>query len=190
MRIISQNLTNYSFEIPNDAILRINLAWCDSIKQLSSILEKHVEHSIFLDLPIKRVKPPHNKYTLDDIIPVMVSNPQIKYFAISNIDSSSDLKEYVEKVPSSVILIPKIESPTSIKNISDIVKIMPNKEKILMLDHDDLFSKILANKEPIENFKKYIQTLTDFCKTNEIKLLRTIGVMFSDEEKRVSDYIQ
>lgn len=190
MRIISQNLTNYSFEIPNDTILRINLAWCDSIKQLSSILEKHVEHSIFLDLPIKRVKPPHNKYTLDDIIPVMVSNPQIKYFAISNIDSSSDLKEYIEKVPSSIILVPKIESPTSIKNISDIVKIMPNNEKILMLDHDDLFSKILANKEPIENFKKYIQTLTDFCKTNEIKLLRTIGVMFSDEEKRVSDYIQ
>ncbi|MBC8250106.1 MAG: hypothetical protein H8E89_00765 [Candidatus Nitrosopelagicus sp.] len=190
MRIISQNLTNYSFEIPDDAILRINLAWCDSIDQLSSILVKHVNHSIFLDLPIKRVKPPHNKYTLDDIIPVIISNPQIKYFAISNIDSASDLKEYVEKVPANVILVPKIESPIAIKNISDIINIIPNDEKILMLDHDDLFSKILANNEPIENFKKYIQTLTDFCKTNEIRLLRTIGVMFSDEEKRISDYVQ
>jgi citrate lyase beta subunit len=190
LRILSQNLINYGFDIPENTILRINLAWCDSINQLSSILEKNTNYLIFLDLPIKRIKPPNNKYTLDDIIPVIDSNPQIKYFAISNVESASDLTEYLQKIPSKVILVPKIESPKAVKNISEIINIIPNNEKVLMLDHDDLFSNILKNNEPVENFRKYIEELNNFCRNNEIKLLRTIGVMFSDEEKRVSDYIQ
>jgi len=30
----------------------------------------------------------------------------------------------------------------------------------------------------------------DYCNSNKIILLRTIGVMFSDEEKRISEYIK
>ena len=59
-----------------------------------------------------------------------------------------------------------------------------------MLDHDDLFSEILKNNEPIDVFKKYMQQLVDYCNSNKITLLRTIGVMFSDEEKRISEYIK
>ena len=40
------------------------------------------------------------------------------------------------------------------------------------------------------NFKNYIQKLVDFCDSNKIMLLRTIGVIFSDEEKRISEYIK
>ena len=58
-----------------------------------------------------------------------------------------------------------------------------------MLDHDDLFAKILKNGEPVDNFKIYIQKLVDYCDSNKVILLRTIGVMFSDEEKRISDYV-
>ena len=43
---------------------------------------------------------------------------------------------------------------------------------------------------PSDNFKKYIQDLVDYCDSNKIVLLRTIGVMFSDEEKRISEYIK
>lgn len=189
MKIISQNTTNYGIEVPSDTILRINLAWCSSIKQLKDILEDHKNNSIFLDLPIKRIKPPNNKYTLDDLIPVITSYNQIKYFAISNVESSDDLKNYIEKIPTNIVLVPKIESPTAILNISEIVNAIPTDEKILMLDHDDLFAKILKNGEPVDNFKIYIQKLVDFCNSNKVILLRTIGVMFSDEEKRISDYI-
>ena len=189
LRIISQNIKNYGIEVPSDTILRINLAWCNSIKQLKDILGKHKNNSIFLDLPIKRIKPPNNKYTLDDLVPVISSYNQIKYFAISNVESSADLEEYIQKIPANIILVPKIESPMAIQNISEIVNAIPSKEKILMLDHDDLFSTIIMNKESYDVFQNYIKKLVDFCEENKIILLRTIGVMFSDEEKRISDYI-
>ena len=189
LRIISQNIKNYGIEVPSDTMLRINLAWCNSIKQLKDILGKHKNNSIFLDLPIKRIKPPNNKYTLDDLVPVISSYNQIKYFAISNVESSADLEEYIQKIPANIILVPKIESPMAIQNISEIVNAIPSKEKILMLDHDDLFSTIIMNEESYDIFQNYIKKLVDFCEENKIILLRTIGVMFSDEEKRISDYI-
>ena len=190
LKIISQNTTNYGIQVPNDTILRINLAWCSSIKQLKNILDKHKNNSIFLDLPIRRIKPPNNKYTLDDLIPVISSYNQIRYFAISNVESADDLEEYIQKIPTNIILVPKIESPTAIQNISEIVNAIPTDEKVLMLDHDDLFSKIIKNNEPVDNFKNYIQKLSDYCNSNKIILLRTVGVMFSDEEKRISEYIK
>ena len=59
-----------------------------------------------------------------------------------------------------------------------------------MLDHDDLFSKIIKNNESIDSFQNYIQKLSDYCNSNKIIILRNNGVMFSDEEKRISDYIK
>ena len=190
MRIISQNVTNYGIEVPKDTIFRINLAWCSSVDELKAMLQKHRDNKIFLDLPIKRIKTPNNRYTLDDLIPIISSHKQIKYFAVSNVESPDDLKSFIKKLPPGVILVPKIESPTAIKNISDIVNVLPANEKILMLDHDDLFSAIIKNNEPVDVFKKYIQQLVDYCNSNKIILLRTIGVMFSDEEKRISEYIK
>ena len=190
LRIISQNIINYGIEIPDDTILRINLAWCSSVKQLRSILEEHKNNSIFIDLPIKRIKPPNNKYTLNDLISVISSYSQIKYFAISNVESASDLEDYIQNIPPNIILVPKIESPIAIQNISEIVNAIPTDKKVLMLDHDDLFSRIVKNNESIDNFQSYIQKLSDYCSSNKITLLRTIGVIFSDEEKRVSEYIK
>ena len=190
LRIISQNIINYGIEVPDNTILRINLAWCSSVKQLRNILEEHKNNSIFIDLPIKRIKPPNNKYTLNDLISVISSYNQIKYFAISNVESANDLEDYIQKIPPNIILVPKIESPIAIQNVSEIVNAIPTDEKILMLDHDDLFSKIIKNNESIDSFQNYIQKLSDYCNSNKIILLRTIGVMFSDEEKRISEYIK
>ena len=190
LRIISQNIINYGIEVPDNTILRINLAWCSSVKQLRNILEGHKNNSIFIDLPIKRIKPPNNKYTLNDLISVISSYNQIKYFAISNVESANDLEDYIQKIPPNIILVPKIESPIAIQNVSEIVNAIPTDEKVLMLDHDDLFSKIIKNNESIDSFQNYIQKLSDYCNSNKIILLRTIGVIFSDEEKRISDYIK
>ena len=190
MRIISQNVTNYGIEVSKDTIFRINLAWCSSIDELKVMLQKHSNNKIFLDLPIKRIKTPNNRYTLDDLIPIILSNHQIKYFAVSNVESSDDLKYFIKKLPQNIILVPKIESPTAIKNISGIVNALPTDEKILMLDHDDLFSEIIKNNEATDVFKIYMQQLTDYCNSNKVTLLRTIGVIFSDEEKRISEYVK
>ena len=42
LRIISQNIINYGIEVPDNTILRINLAWCSSVKQLRNILYYNV----------------------------------------------------------------------------------------------------------------------------------------------------
>ena len=189
MLIISQNLTNYDISIPKGAIFRVNLAWCDSIDQLNDILKKHSNTPIFLDLPIKRIKPPHNKYTIEDLIPVINSNEHIRYLAISNVESDTDLKKYVELFPKNLIIIPKIESSKAIENLQNIASMLNGPEKIFMLDHDDLFSDILKKSESESKFKEHMKTLIDFCAKNNIKLLRTVGVVFNDEEKRVSQYV-
>jgi citrate lyase beta subunit len=188
MIISSQNLANHDLNLPEDTIFRINMAWCDSISEFENILNKHKNNDFFVDLPIKRVKPPNNKYTIEDLIPIIKSHDHIRYFAVSNVESSNDLKKYVEILPDHIIIVPKIESPQAVENIQDIVDALSS-EKILMLDHDDLFSSILKQNKPASNFKKYIKKLVIFCEENNIKLLRTIGVVFSDDEKRISNYV-
>ena len=88
-----------------------------------------------------------------------------------------------------ITIIPKIESPQAVNNIENIISILPN-EKIVMLDHDDLFSSLLKQNKPASDFKNYIKNLVIFCEKNNVKLLRTIGVVFSDSEKRISQYIK
>ena len=62
-------------------------------------------------------------------------------------------------------------------------------EKIFMLDHDDLYSSMLKSNDDPKKFPIHIQSLIDFCNQNNVILLRTVGVMFADTEKRVSDYV-
>tara|TARA_B100001079_G_C16104286_1_gene379785 strand:+ start:28 stop:597 length:570 start_codon:yes stop_codon:yes gene_type:complete len=188
MLIISQNLTNYEVGIPEDAIFRINLAWINNLKELESILEKHRTHKIFLDLPVNRTKPPNNKYSIDELIPIIKSNKNIKYFAVSNINSTDDLEMYFNIIPENIILIPKIESVEGITNIKQITDALGT-NKIIMFDHDDLYSSIIKSKQPISKFLECFNKLVEYCKNNNVILLRTVGVVFSDKEKRVSDYI-
>ena len=188
MLIISQNLTNYDIDIPQDAIFRINLAWINNLEELQTMLEKHRTRKIFLDLPANRTKPPNNKYSIDELIPIIKSNQNIKYFAVSNINSRDDLEMYFNVIPENVILIPKIESVEGISNIKQITDAL-GINKIIMFDHDDLHSSIIKSKQPISKFLECFNTLVEYCENNNVILLRTVGVVFSDEEKKVSDYM-
>ena len=189
MLIVSQNISQYNISFPNDVVYRINLAWINNLQELERLLKKHDKQKILLDLPINRIKPPNNKYSLDDIISILNSYENIKYFAISNVNNANDLEPYNDLIPKNITIVPKIESPDGISNVSEIVQAIPGQEKILMLDHDDLFSALTKLAEPPSNFKNYINELVEFCKENNITLLRTIGVIFSDEEKRITEYM-
>jgi len=189
MLIVSQNISNHNITFSSDVIYRINLSWINNLQELEALLKKHDKQKIFLDLPVNRIKPPNNKYSLDDIIPILNSYENIRYFAISNVNNGNDLESYNDLIPKNITIIPKIESPDGITNVSEIVKAIPSQEKILMLDHDDLFSTLTKLGEQPSKFKDYINELVKFCKENNITLLRTIGVIFSDEEKRITEYI-
>ena len=189
MIIVSQNMSNLDMEIPKHAIFRINLAWINSLDELKLILEKHKDRQIFLDLPQNRTKPPNNRYSMEEMEPILQNFSNIKYFAISNVDLEKDLQPFLKFLPNNVIPVPKIESPNGVKNIENISKLLPE-EKLVMLDHDDLYSKILKNNEEPKNFQNYIRSLIEFCDMNNVTLLRTVGVVFGDEEKRTSDYVK
>jgi len=190
MRIMSQNLITCGIPIPDDAILRINLAWCDNLEELKLILNRCTKNSIFLDLPLGRIKPPNNKYSLEELIPIIQSNKLVRYLAVSNVESASDLKKYIELLPKNIIIVPKIESPNAVSNIKEITDVLNGEEKIVMLDHDDLFTNLKKNKESEAKFPEVLQNLINYCNKNNVILLRTIGVIFSDEEKRISQYIK
>ena len=188
MLIISQNIESYNIKLPENTVFRINMAWCNNLKELENKLNKNKEMKFFIDLPIGRIKPPNNKYTLDEIRPLIKSNSNIQYFAVSNVESRNDLEPFLKKLPDRIIIVPKIESPTAIENIDEICNELKYEKRIIMLDHDDLFSSIIHSNEDEEKFQQYIKKLVDYCENNNISLLRTVGVVFSDDEKRITQY--
>jgi len=188
MIILSQNLLNYKFQIPKSAVLRINLAWIDDLSTLGNILAKHKDFKIFLDLPIKRTKPPNNKYTLDQLSTYFQKFKNINYLAVSNVESKSDLSTYLSIIPSTVALVPKIESEKGINNIKEIVNSLGS-EKVIMLDHDDLYSSLLKDGKGAQEFQLLVKELVNFSADNKVTLLRTVGVIFSDDETRHGDYV-
>ena len=189
MLLISQNIKNhYNLEFPDDVVLRINLAWCNSLEELKEKLSNEKNAKFFLDLPQGRIKPPNNKYSLEEMIPILESNKQIRYLAVSNVEGKNDLQPFLDKLPDHINIVPKIESPNSILNIKEICNALKTEKKIVMLDHDDLFSSIIRKNEDKNSFQEYVRKLIDFCEKENISLLRTVGVMFSDDEKRTTQY--
>ena len=172
MLIISQNIESYNIKLPENTVFRINMAWCNNLKELENKLNKNKEMKFFIDLPIGRIKPPNNKYTLDEIIPIIKSNSNIQYFAVSNVESRNDLEPFLKKLPDRIIIVPKIESPTAIENIDEICNELKYEKRIIMLDHDDLFSSIIHSNEDEEKFQQYIKKLVDYCQKNNIALFR------------------
>jgi len=70
MFLISQNIDSYNLKLPENSVFRINLAWCNNLDELKSKLEKNKEMKFFIDLPIGRLKPPNNRYSLEEIVPI------------------------------------------------------------------------------------------------------------------------
>ena len=115
-------------------------------------------------MPINRIKPPNNNYSINDLIPLLKKYTNIKYLAISNVEKKEDLLEYKKIIPNNITIVPKIESVNGIMNIKEITDELEAGNKIVMLDHDDLFSSIIKSKKPVSTFKKYISNLIIFCK--------------------------
>ena len=189
MLIISQNLLNYDVKLKPNTIFRVNLAWT-TLKELKKILRRHSKKTIFFDLPINRIKPPNNSYSIDDLITILRNYTNIKYLALSNVEKKEDVLKYKKIIPNHVMIVPKIESVKGIMNIKEITDELEVNNKIVMLDHDDLFSSIIKSRKPISLFKNCISKLVIFCKKNKITLLRTVGVVFSDDEFRITQYIK
>ncbi|MFM7795945.1 MAG: hypothetical protein ACKO7N_04205, partial [Candidatus Nitrosotenuis sp.] len=166
------------------------LAWVESVEVLISLVEKHVTHQLFIDIPIGRTKPPSNRYDISEIIHVIEKYDNIRYLAISNVEKPEDFIQIQNQIPERVIIVPKIESTSGVNHIQEIISSLRASNKIIMLDHDDLYTSLIKNGKNPSDFKDYLIKLSEFCNKNDVILLRTIGVIFSDEEKKINQYVK
>ena len=167
-------------EFHDRTVVRLNLAWIDSLEFLQDELSR-IPNDIFLDLPTGRTKPPNNKYTLEDLKPILQSFDNVKFLAISNVEGSSQVTDVYNRIGTPVNLVPKIESKKGIENLGEICKSLRG-DKILMLDHDDLFADLSKRKIANNKYIDYILKVSQFCESNGVSLLKTRGVIFSDSD--------
>jgi len=179
MFLVSQNLLNYDMGFPADTVLRVNLAWVANLHKLEETLSKS-NLDFFIDIPSGRIKPPNNRYEVSDLLPIFKKYNNVKFLAVSNVETPSIIKEYLDITENNLHIVPKIETIKGVNNIKAICEAMPNK-KYVMLDHDDLFTNVIKNKGDSEMFINLVDDLVRFCKNNGVCLLRARGIIFSDE---------
>lgn len=176
--IVSQNLVKSNLHFPEDAILRVNLAWHKDLESVKHMLMEHRRHGIFLDIPIGRKKPPNHNHDLNDIADMANNFQNVKYVAISNVESPQDIVYYGEKFKAKIV--PKIETLKGTLNLSSILDAMNYRPQVIMLDHEDLFSNLVHLKKE-GSYLDIVDDLIGVCRKNNAHLLRVKGIIFSDE---------
>ena len=117
MLLISQNLMNYEMKFPEDVVLRVNMAWVDSIEKFKETLDKY-NLDFFIDFPSGRIKPPNNRYTMEQLVTIIQNYKKIKFLAISNVESPEEIDNYSKFFETRPQIVPKIETIKGVKNIA------------------------------------------------------------------------
>jgi len=166
MFIISNNLIG-KMPIPDNAIIRVNLAWIKDVKEAKKILEQNKK--IYLDYPSGRTKPPVPTITLDEAIE-LTKHKSVYYFAVSNAENATKLSEINARLTSAVELVPKIETTKGIENIEKMIAIGI---KSIMLDKEDLYTNVKCNTK---RYNKWLERIRSY--KGRIKILELQGVVF------------
>lgn len=180
--VVSQNLLRYNIDIPSNAVLRVNLAWHEDLNSVKELLEEYESWRIFLDVPIGRKKPPNFEHNFKDIIKLIEEFSNIEYVAISNVENCDDV-EHFQSLFKNIKIVPKIETYTGIENCDEIIAALNYFPAILMLDHQDLYSDLIKLNDE-KNYLNIVKVLVAVCIKMDAQLLRTIGVIFSTEERK------
>jgi len=159
--IISNNLIG-KIPIRHDAIIRINLAWvCKD--EAKKIIDKS-KHSIYLDYPDGRTKPPTPTISFEEAVELS-KHKNVTYFAFSNatLDKVKSIKGKVN-----CILVPKIETEQGVKEVPNMIELGI---KTIMLDKEDLYTAVDCDPN------KFNQLL-DEVRSYKVNILELQGVVF------------
>ena len=178
MIVVSQNVLKYDIELPEGAFLRLNLAWHYNLKSAKKLLYEYEGYEIFLDVPMGRKKPPNFTHEINDIMALVANFSNIEYVAISNIENSGQVI-YYQGLFSRVKIVPKIETYIGIRNARDIIQALNYRDKVIMLDHQDLHSDLISMGREDE-YLELVGILEKTCQEKGALLLRTVGVVFSE----------
>lgn len=176
MLLISNNLRNY-MNMPKEATVRVNVAWVDSLAKLEEILLQNKGYDIFLDYPQGRTKFPKPNLLIQDIIEISKQYKNIKYFAISNVETSQQIISIKNLLPNDIQFVPKIETLEGVISLADIIK--ETGIKTIMLDKEDLLRDVEYNNVV---YLKCIKQVRETSKKNNISLLELEAVIFTEKK--------
>ncbi|MBI3573825.1 hypothetical protein HY090_02135 [Candidatus Kaiserbacteria bacterium] len=174
MLIVSNYLlTKTDLMYPDHTVVRVNIAWIKSKRELVSVLEGIDKHHVYLDYPQGRTKPPKPILTLDHAIEMANRFSKVKYFAVSNVEDPEAIYAIRLQLPKTIELIPKIETKKGVENLEKIFKKID--AKFIMLDKEDLYLDI---KRDSKLFEKLIGITRKKGKKHGVKVLELHGVVF------------
>lgn len=183
MILISNHLLSLpEFKLPNDAVIRINLAWIPTVEALDKALATAQTgwHSVFLDYPRGRRKPPTPAIPLAEAVRMAREYAIVGYFAVSNVESADIVYLLRETLPERIALVPKIETETGVANLRSIVDAA--KAKHIMLDTEDLYADLLHSRGA-DGGAAYLAAVNDVyakCRSFNVEVLKLYGVVFSE----------
>ena len=96
-------------DFSDKTVIRINLAWVENLVLLEKAINSF-DNEIYLDLPIGRTKPPNNSYSIEDLKKIIDNHKNIKYLAISNVESANHILPYINLFGQILSIVPKIET--------------------------------------------------------------------------------
>lgn len=175
MLVMSNHITTANLNIPQKAVVRINVAWVKSRKELNKLLD-NARNEVLLDYPSGRFKPPTPVLSLEEAIGIANDRGIITHFAISNAEDKDQVAHVRSLLDEEITLVPKIETEDGVKNVLDICD--ASQSLWVMLDKDDLYLNV--SKDEII-FNGLLKNIEQVCKENNIHLLTLRGVIFSDE---------
>lgn len=152
--------------IPEDAIIRINLAWVKDINEAKEILNA-VTHHVYLDFPDGRKKPPKPTISLEDAL-LLAEHEKVMYFAISNAENIDKLRRMKDRLMD-VILVPKIETTLGVMRMQKMIDLGID---TFMLDKEDLYTDVDCDPD------KYGEYLEEARSHKDVKILELNGVVF------------
>lgn len=164
--IISNNLVN-KMPIPDDTIIRVNLAWIKSYEEAEAVISSS-GHSVYLDYPDGRKKPPRGVLSLKEAIK-LARLPEVLYFAVSNCESVERINEIREQLWD-VEFVPKIETVAGVAGMDEMIKAGI---KTFMLDKEDLYTDVQGDADRFEELVNEARGYSDRAKILELK-----GVIF------------
>ena len=173
MLIVSNHLLDKTdLQFPDHAVMRVNVAWIKDLPELHEVLNR-ITHDVYLDYPQGRTKPPKPVITLQDTIATAHQFPHIKHFAVSNVEDPEDIFRIKEQLPSSIGIVPKIETERGIRNLEEIVHKIQN--RYIMFDKEDLYLDV---ERDTEKFQSLIELTRKKSKELGIEILELHGVVF------------
>jgi len=172
MILLSNHLLTLSeFKNVKDVVVRINMAHVKDAAELSRFV--NVDYDIFLDYPKGRTKPPTPTLHLPDALRMMDMFDNIKYFAVSNIETPSEVNMISSCLPEHVSFVPKIETLDGVIGLKSIFE--TGHVKHIMLDSEDLYTNVRNDQELYLQLKDRVKKT---CEEFDVELLELYGVIF------------